>query len=635
MAAVSASLALVLTACGEDPEPAQIEDAAADYAEALAQISFDQVAFDAGSATQMEEAAERIHTELEPAEVAIEVSEIDLDMPEEDSPRSPRATVEYTHTWDLEELGIDGEEFSYATSADFRYDEETDTWYVEAATEHILPDYQGHETFGIVTTPAERGRIMDDSGTAMVYNRDVIRIGIDKTLLPDLDEDTQAQAAEELADAVGVDPEVYAESVLGHGDEAFVEAITVRREGGHVTADDIADIPGATTIEDQMPLAESRDFAPLLLGRVGPVTAEHLEEDPTLSVGDTVGTSGIQATHDATLRGSPGMRIHLAGETLYSVDPEAGEDIYTSLNPRLQRLGQEIVGDQDVTAALVAIRPSDGGILAAASHTEESSYVDIATQSTFAPGSTFKVVSALAMLRDGLAPGSEVECPNQTTVHGQNFGNVEGYPSEYLGEITFSEAVAVSCNTLFADAWDDVSSEEVQQAAFDLGIDNEISIGLPATFGSVPGDAELNLHAANLFGQGVVETSPLGMATVAASAAAGETVRPYLVARDEDAELPTGGLTSQEAEDLLELMEGTVDYGTLSSMDVVPGEHVYAKTGTAEAGGEDDPHSHTWAIAVHGDLAVAIFLEEGEFGGSTNGPLLHEFLTGAHQILNE
>lgn len=201
--------------------------------------------------------------------------------------------------------------------------------------------------------------------------------------------------------------------------------------------------------------------------------------------------------------------------------------------------------------------------------------------------------------------------------------------------------MAVSCNTLFAAAWDDVTSAQVHQAALDLGIDNTTAIGLPAYFGSVPDDSELNLHAANLFGQGEVETSALGMAAMVGSIGAEETIRPRLVEAedltDEDGgtEEPTGGgLTSKEAEQLRELMYDTVTFGTLSSMDPVPGDHVYAKTGTAEAGADDDSYAHTWVAALQGDLAVAIFLEEGEFGGSTNGPLLHEFLSGAGEILD-
>ncbi|MGO1193657.1 MAG: penicillin-binding transpeptidase domain-containing protein, partial [Nesterenkonia sp.] len=251
-------------------------------------------------------------------------------------------------------------------------------------------------------------------------------------------------------------------------------------------------------------------------------------------------------------------------------------------------------------------------------------------------------VSALAMLRNGLTPQSQVNCPGSTTVHGQQFSNVEGYSGEYLGDISFQEAMAASCNTLFVSAWDDVSSQELHQAALDLGINNSTGIGLPAYFGSIPDDSELNLHAANLFGQGEVETSTLGMAAMTASIGAGQTLHPRLVVEDEaqtedaDAgdEATEGGLTGEEAEQLRELMRNTVTFGTLSSMDPVPGDHVYAKTGTAEVGEGDDSYAHTWIAALQGDLAVAVFMEEGEFGGSTNGPLLHEFLTGAGEILD-
>nr|WP_281376229.1 penicillin-binding transpeptidase domain-containing protein [Garicola koreensis] len=501
------------------------------------------------------------------------------------------------------------------------------------------------------TDAAQRGRIMDDNGRAMVYNRDVVHVGIDKIQLGDGEvpsEETQREAAEQLAEVVGISPEDYAETVLAYGDEAFVEAITLRQDSAEVTAAEVEAVPGAVSHYGQMSLAESSDFAPLLIGRVGPVTAEHLESNPTLSVGEMVGTSGLQAQYQDTLRGTPGVSITMGERTLYSVDSEAGDDVSTHLNPRLQNLAQDIVGDQETTAAMVAIRPSDGGILAAASHTPDENFVDVATESAYAPGSTFKVVSALAMLRNGLTPQSQVSCPGSTTVHGQQFSNVEGYSGEYLGDISFQEAMAASCNTLFVSAWDDVSSQEVHQAALDLGIDNSTGIGLPAYFGSIPDDSELNLHAANLFGQGVVETSTLGMAAMTASIGAGETLHPRLVVADQEtadgeddgaAEGSSdgdsaGGLTGEEAEQLRELMRGTVDFGTLSSMDPVPGDHVYAKTGTAEVGEGDDSYAHTWVAALQGDLAVAVFMEEGEFGGSTNGPLLHEFLTEAGEILD-
>lgn len=625
------ALLTVLSACGGEEERAEVAEAAAATAKAISTGDFEGLSLESGSPQVLGDAVANLHEPFGDLSPVVAVAEVQVQEPEEDSVRPPTAEIVFEHLWDLDELGIEGQEWTYTTEADYTYDEESDTWFLDGETHIILPDYAGHETISISTTSADRGRIMDGSGRAMVYNRDVVRIGVDKTQLES--ESAQDEAAGELAEAVGIDAQNYRETVQAHGDEAFVEAITVRTEGGHVSAADVEDIPGVHMQYSQLPLAESSDFAPNLLGRVGSATAEHLDDDPTLQPGDVVGLTGIQSVHESTLRGVPGMSISMGETTLYSSDPEEGDDVHTGLLPRVQDLAQGIVDDQDVNAGLVAIRPSDGAVLAAASHNPEESQVDTATQSAFAPGSTFKVVSALAMLRDGTTPESTVSCPNSVTVHGQQFHNVSGYQDQYVGSIPFTTAMAVSCNTTFAGAWEDVSSAELAEAAVDLGMDNDVGIGIHALKARVPDDSELNLHAANLFGQGTVETSTLGMAAAAASIADGRTVHPWLVEREDHPQ--QGGLTEEEGEQLRELLYGTVDYGTLSDLDSIPGPHVYAKTGTAEAGGEDDSYSHTWVIGSQGDLAVAVFLEEGEWGSSTNGPLMREFLIGAREILGE
>lgn len=627
----SCALLTLLSACGEDEQRADPADAAEATAAAIGSGDFEDVSLESVSRQVLGAAVANLQEPFGDLSPEVAVIDVEADEPEEDSVRPPTATATFQHEWELDEIGVEGQQWSYTTSADYTYHEESDTWLLAGETEIILPDYTGDETISISATSADRGRIMDGNGRAMVFNRDVVRIGLDKTQLDS--GQAQDEAARELAETVGINAENYQETVEAYGDEAFVEAITVRTEGGHVTAADVEDIPGVHLAYSQLPLAESSDFAPHLLGRVGPVTAEHLEEDPSLNQGDLVGLSGIQSVHESTLRGVPGMSITMGETTLFSSDPEDGDDVQASLVPRVQDLAQGIVDDQDVNAALVAIRPSDGAILAAASHNPDAPQVDTATQSVYAPGSTFKVVSALAMLRDGLTPDSTVSCPNSVTVHGQEFRNVTGYQDQYVGSIPFSTAVAVSCNTTFAGAWDDVSSADLAQAAVDLGMDNNVGIGIQALKALVPEDSELNLHAANLFGQGTVETSALGMAAAAASIADGRTVHPWLVQREDHPQ--EGGLTEEEGEQLRELLYGTIDFGTLSSLDAIPGPHVYAKTGTAEAGADDDAYSHTWVIGSQGDLAVAVFLEEGEWGSSTNGPLMREFLIDAAEILDE
>ena len=76
-------------------------------------------------------------------------------------------------------------------------------------------------------------------------------------------------------------------------------------------------------------------------------------------------------------------------------------------------------------------------------------------------------------------------------------------------------------------------------------------------------------------------------------------------------------------------MRAVVTEGSASMLADNPGEPVLAKTGTAEFGTQDPPQTHVWMVAIQGDLAVAIFVAEGEFGSTTVGPLMDAFLTQA------
>ena len=281
----------------------------------------------------------------------------------------------------------------------------------------------------------------------------------------------------------------------------------------------------------------------------------------------------------------------------------------------------------------MAIRPSDGAILAAANGPTSNGY-NTAMVAQVRPGSTFKVVSALAMLRSGYTPSSKVECPQTTELDGRTFKNFTGYPTDSLGTITLSEAIAQSCNTVFINASKKVEMSAVADAAASLGLTAEPATGSAAFLGSVPADSTGTEHAANMIGQGVVEASPLGMATVAASVAKGSTVSPHLVADPAPAAAaaPQTPLTAEEAEQLKKLMSGTVDHGTVTDLQDVPGPAVQAKTGTAEYGDGSKDLRHTWVIAIQGDLAVAVFVETGFSGAETGGPLMKEFLTKAQAV---
>src|SRR5690606_15054187 len=133
---------------------------------------------------------------------------------------------------------------------------------------------------------------------------------------------------------------------------------------------------------------------------------------------------------------------------------------------------------------------------------------------------------------------------------------------------------------------------------------------------------------AGLIGPAAVRPAPWAMPRLAASVAAGGTGGPKLVDGPAPAAAtPRAPLTSAEADVLRELMYAVVSEGSATFLGDVPGERVGAKTGTAEYGSEDPPRTHAWMVAIQGDLAVAVFVEDGESGSRTAGPLLSEFLS--------
>ena len=271
-----------------------------------------------------------------------------------------------------------------------------------------------------------------------------------------------------------------------------------------------------------------------------------------------------------------------------------------------------------------------------------------ATLGQFAPGSTFKVASALALLRSGMTADSDTTCPATVSVDGRSFTNFPEYPTDKLGTIPLRTAFANSCNTAFISARDAANQDALIDAAGSLGLDPHAALGFPAFLGDVPGDSDGTDHAASMIGQGRVLASPLGMATVAASVAHGATVVPRLVVPAEgaatqeptdddtassgeptDAPRPIVPLTADEAATLHQLMRGVVTEGGATFLLDVPGDEVAAKTGTAQFGEAGNLQNHVWMIAIQGDLAVAVFVDVGEYGSTTAGPLLEQFLRAA------
>jgi cell division protein FtsI/penicillin-binding protein 2 len=507
-------------------------------------------------------------------------------------------------------------------------------WLVRWSPTILEPSLKAGEKLAQSTIKPRRGVILGGDGKQIVALRPVLRVGIEKTTLKPGE---ATRSATSLARLTGIDARGFVKQVTAAGPKAFVQGIVYRRNDVPTNVlGALTGIPGARAISDRLPLAPTKDFASAILGTVGPATAELVKDgNGRIKAGDDVGISGLQKRYDEQLSGTRGATVVAVDDkgddkgqrrTLFTADPVSGKPLRTTIDLSAQETAQKALADVGPASALVAIRPSTGALVAVASGPGSKGY-NTATFGRYAPGSTFKVVSSLALLRAGLTPRTQVTCPVTTVVDGKTFKNYSDYPASGLGRITFEDAVANSCNTAFISQRGKLGSQSLAQAAAALGLGVDHDTGFPAYFGEVGEAGSQTQAAASMIGQGTVLASPMAMATVVASVLEGKAVLPRLLPDQQvQQEEPKKPLTAGEAKELRTLMRAVVERGSGSLLGDLPGGPVIAKTGTAEFGEKPPLPTHAWMVAGRGDLAVAVFVERGDSGSGTAGPILRRFL---------
>jgi cell division protein FtsI/penicillin-binding protein 2 len=634
---------VVLAACSTgiptpDPRPTDSPDrAAAELATGLTNKDLTPVEFVGATGTEVNDLYQPLVAGMGARQPRVTVSSVNR--------QDETATATLNTTWTFP--GVE-QTWSYSTEASLT--EDAGRWKASWQPNILQAQLDGTNRLTQSRLDPERGELLGQDGDPIVQRRPVVRIGLDKSELEPAAVDASVRR---LARLVGIDAKAYAKRVAAAGPRAFVEAIVFRTTDPERPRNrEVFAIPGALPIEDDQMLGPTRDFARPVIGSVGQATKEAIDESGgTVVAGDQVGISGLQQRYDRQLRGTPGVRVQLVGAkatgssaspspsaslstapavepvTVFESKPVAGKPLETTLNIALQTLAENTLAKTRPAAALVAIRPSTGAVLAAANNAGTKGQ-SLATVGRAAPGSTFKVVSALALLRAGLDPSSSVSCPATVTVDGKKFENYDDYPSGANGTINLQTALAQSCNTAFIGQREQIKGQALAQAAGSLGFGIDYDTGFGSFFGSVPDDPAATGRAAALIGQGKVEASPLAMAGVVASVSAGHTVLPYLVEGVDKPKAKGKPLTTDEADQLQQMMRAVVTGGSGRVLNGVDGA-VIAKTGTAEYGPKAPFKTHAWMIAGKGDLAVAVFVQDGVSGSRTAGPLLRTFLDGA------
>ena len=555
-----------------------------------------------------------------------------------------------------------------------------------------------------VRVPGTRGRILDCRGRVLAECRPShgIRCNLEEFQRRGAASNTAAAvdlAVERLSRELGIPRQVTSAQIARHLHTASAISLVAWQDLDERTfarfCEHAHEFPGFedfTGVERAYP---NGTLAAHVLGYTGRGELEGFEDDPVyFSEKELKGREGVERFHNTYLSGAAGERTIcvdargfqltrdrkglLEDDADADIAPTPGLDLTLTLDLDIQRVLEEEL--RDVTGAGVVLDPRNGAVLAMASaptfdpndcipRLTSEAYASLtnapmkrgqnrAVSEAYAPGSTFKPITALAALRYGWLPDDEYDCRGV-----YRLGNLRLHCWDRFGHgpLVLRQALEQSCNTFFCNLGTAIGTNAVLEAAraFGLGAATGLDIG-GETPGVLPDDAWKRRQydepwypgdtCQMCIGQGMLLVTPLQMAVVAATLAnGGKVYRPFLHARPDrvDDAQPVRTLPFPPADiELVRLgMKDVADKGTgrrilVRQTPPAPGSYrrrsfrlnvdCAGKTGTAEIGRGATKRKNTWVIAFapyeRPTVAIAMIVERGESGGSTVAPRIHNVL---------
>ncbi len=411
-------------------------------------------------------------------------------------------------------------------------------------------------------------------------------------------------------------------------------------------------IEGATLLKRDERVYYYEGYASHILGSLGKITAENVEDYQDYPLDALVGISGVEYAFEEYLRGSDGTLVTKYDDSGNVIsqecdpDPIIGKDVYLTIDINLQiaaedALAEEIESlDDSEAGAVTAIDPGTGETLVIASYPKyDVSQFNRALQGTYAPGSTYKVGAALAAL--------ELEHIDESTKHVCN----KVYPHlggptclGTHGSIGVSEAIRVSCNIFFYYVGQELGLDKITTYTERLGLGVSTGIELGEKQGIVASEEyclenELSWsdfdNATGAIGQSKHTYTPLQLSVYMSSIVNhGTRYAAHLLLRVEERRLddksPANVVLEKEPEvlDKLEFSQNTYDTLIDAMHDVVStsvldsyfsscGVEVGGKTGTAETGQQPDNGLFCgFAPLEEPKIVASCVLEKGEAGGN-------------------
>ncbi len=520
----------------------------------------------------------------------------------------------------------------------------------------------------IVTIPAPRGIIFDRNGIPLVKNlpyffASIIPDEFDKSKIDILSKVLNVPEEEILAklNKPELSPfiPVRLKQGLTYNEIAFLEA---RR----------SDLPGLIIEVEISREYIHGDVGSHVIGYLGKLTPSQVKDPAYKDVPpDTfIGQWGVEKYFDNSLRGMPGKRIievNALGRELRLLQekpPVKGQDVKLSIDINFQREAERAFGDK--TGSLVAIKPDTGEILGMISKPSfdpnlftkgisSEKWLSITTdkrnpllnrsiQSQYPPGSTFKIITAVAGLEEGvIAPDAEVECRGEINYGSRRFGC---WKKTGHGPVSLHRAIVESCDVYFYEAGKRLGIDKIYAYAtgFGLGEKTGLEFGrerqglIPNTKWKMENKKQpwyLGETVNAAIGQGHVAVTPLQLALMTGTFANGGTLyKPLLI---KDAQPVIAGKAKMKPETFASVKSGLwgvvnepsgTGWLAKSYLTTVAG-----KTGTAQVVAMKSGYrplaekyqDHAWFIAFapveKPEIAMAVLVEHGGHGGGAAAPI--------------
>ena len=322
-----------------------------------------------------------------------------------------------------------------------------------------------------------------------------------------------------------------------------------------------------------MRLYPYKPLAAHLLGYLGQVSESQLEQDRYRGYppGTMVGQAGLERVHENRLRGAPGIRrveVDTYGretQQLAAKPPEPGTNLVTTLDFDLQRIAEELLDAEAHTGSIVVLDPRNGQILAMASRPAFDPNIfasrltaaawnaltthpkhplhNRAIQGQYPPGSVFKMITALAVLEEGVATEHTQVCCTGHYVYGRRV--YRDWKRTGHGCVTLYEALAQSCDVYFYHMGQELGIDRLAHYAKAFGLGEATGFAPQREARGLFPSSQWKRRARGepwyggetlsvAIGQGYTSVTPLQVANFIAALANGRTLyQPYAVLRQE------------------------------------------------------------------------------------------------------